>query len=278
MTTDSAPPGDTFDPTTAVPARTYAALRGASKEAFGPDREAVDKLKKAIHDKVDEVAQENAAALVRAVRHLASEGHLQFADLGCGKPVQGGDTLELPDLYEAGVAVRPEIQWLALDSDELVVTTCRALLRGPAVHVVQQDLRRSAAVLDAMGTHLRLDRPVVVILGAVLHFLDDGHANDLMFALRARLAPDSVLVLTHVTGHGMDPARIKSGQVAYEQLHGGIPIYVRSRDEIVDLVRDFRLHNTGVLPTIDFLPDPTERTPERDAPHFLMLMAKRPEA
>ncbi|MGW3352861.1 SAM-dependent methyltransferase [Nonomuraea rubra] len=269
------PPGDSFNPAEAVPARAYAALRGAGKEAFARDREAVDELRRTIHEKVDEVAQENAAALVRVVRHLTGRGYTQFADLGCGKPVQGMDALGLPDLYDVAAGVNPDMRWLALDSDQLVVTTCRALLRGPGINVVQQDLRQSAKVLDAMGAHLWLGKPVVVILGAVLHFLTDEECTDLRFALRARLAPRSLVILTHVTGDGMDPANVERGRAAYEKLHGGVPIYVRSESQVMGLVRDFSVRDPGVVRTIDFMPEEGGRTPLRDAPHFLMVMAER---
>ncbi|NRQ30671.1 hypothetical protein HII36_02290 [Nonomuraea sp. NN258] len=268
------PPGDRFNPNEAVPARTYAALRGAGRDAFAPDRAAAEEFKKTIHENVDEVAQENAAALVRAVRHLASRGHTQFADLGCGRPVQGMDALQLPDLYDVAAGIRPDVQWLALDSDELVATTCRALLRGPGVDVAQEDLRHSAKVLDAMSRHLDLNRPAVVVLGAVLHFLTDEQCTDLRFALRARLAPRSIIVLTHVTSDGMDPDSVERGRAAYQE-QCGVPIYVRTRHEITALIRDFAILEPGVVRTTDFLPEVGDRTPNRDAPHFLMVMAER---
>lgn len=97
MTTDSSSgPGSSFNPAIAVPSRTYAAFRGASKDAFPADREAASELRKALDGmQVDEVIRENAAALVRAVDFLAQE-HLQFADLGGGRPMQGLDQRKLP--------------------------------------------------------------------------------------------------------------------------------------------------------------------------------------
>ncbi|TMR20538.1 hypothetical protein ETD86_18480 [Nonomuraea turkmeniaca] len=85
---------------------------------------------------MDEVAQENAAALVRAVRHLAHLGYDQYADLGCGRPMQGMDALNLPDLADLAEEIQSGCQWLALDCDEL-----------------------------------DLAKPLVVFLGAVLHFV-----------------------------------------------------------------------------------------------------------
>ncbi|NRQ31255.1 hypothetical protein HII36_05310 [Nonomuraea sp. NN258] len=249
-------------------------LRGADKDGLPPDRDASQSLKKTL-GAVDEVVQENAAALVRAIRHYAREGHTQFADLGCGRPLQGMDKLRLPDLADVAAQAQPDRLWVALDSDVQVITACRALLTGPGVNVVQEDLRRSAKVLDALSRHLDMTRPVVVILGAALHFLDDQDAKHLMIALRARLPQGSLVIITHVHHARLSPERIAAGQAEYERKHG-VKIYVRSRDEIAALACDFTLQEPGVVRTIDFRPDQEGPGPVQDAPHFLMLAAKRP--
>ncbi|MEV0617542.1 SAM-dependent methyltransferase [Nonomuraea sp. NPDC050404] len=266
-------PGRTFDPNMPAPARTYAVLRGANRDGFAADREAARVLQQTIHEKVDEVVQENAAALVRAVAHLARQGFVQFADLGCGRPVDAPDALGLPNLYDVAAAVNPGVRWLALDSDQLVVTACRALLRGPNVEVVQQDLAHSAKVLDAINWHLCGATPVVVLMGAVLHFLTDEQCTNLRFALRSRLKPRSKIVITHVTGDGMDPDVVKRGQIRYEELHG-VPMYVRTEHEVMGLVRDFHVPDPGVVRTVDFLPEPGDRIPLEDLPHFYAVLAE----
>ncbi|WP_336214852.1 SAM-dependent methyltransferase [Nonomuraea sp. LPB2021202275-12-8] len=274
MTTIPTPaPGGVFNANEAAPARTYAELRGAGKETFEADRAAASELRTAIKE-VDEVVQENAAALVRAVVHLALEGFEQFADMGCGKPLVGGDVRGLPDLADVAGGIQAGRLWLAMDCDELVATACRALLRGPGVNFVHGDLRYTAEVLDALATHLDLTKPIVVILGAVLHFLDDREAGQLMAALRQHLVPGSPVVVTHVTSTGHDAAMVAKGKAAYEREHG-VTIYIRTRDEIAGLMRGFDIEEPGLVPTIDFLPDDKGPLPIREAPHFLMALARR---
>ncbi|WP_219505279.1 SAM-dependent methyltransferase [Nonomuraea ceibae] len=268
------PPGSVFKPNEAAPARTYAELRGAGKEAFASDREAASELRTAI-DQVDQVMQENAAALVRVVAHLALEGYEQFADLGCGKPLVGGDIRKLPDLADVAGGIQPGRLWFAMDCDELVATACRALLRGPGVKFVQGDLRHTAAVLDAMAAHLDLAKPVAVMLGAVIHYLDDHEAEQLMTALREHLVPASAVLVTSVTRTGHDPDMVARGKTAYERKHG-VTIYIRTADEIAGLVDGFDIEEPGLVPKIDFLPGEQGSLPVREAPHFLMVLAKRP--
>jgi S-adenosyl methyltransferase len=263
-------PGSTFDPTNATPAGTYAELRG-SKEALPASRGAAAKVAGSV-DKVHEVVQENAEALVRAVRHLAAAGHTRFADLGGGPPMHGMDARNLPDLCVVAVQEQPERRWLLLDSDVIAITHARASIgRLPGVAVVHEDLRNTTEVVAALDQHLGLDEPIAVILGAVLHFLSNEEAAGVMGMLRERLAAGSVVVVTHATSTGVDPDMVKQGQADYEHAHG-IRIYVRTREEISALAVGLTIGEPGVVPTIDFLPS-GEGMPRREAPHFLMWMA-----
>ncbi|MDP4511748.1 SAM-dependent methyltransferase [Nonomuraea turcica] len=273
--TSSPPPGSSFNPNQATISRTYADFRGGANDTFTADREATKELR-AVIERVDEVAQENAAALVRAVRHLAKAGHDQYADLGCGRPMQGLDALKLPDLAILAKGIQPDCRWLALDSDELVVTACRALLRLPGIDVAQKDLRNVDAVLDAIAMHLDLTvKPIVVLLGAVVHFMTDEEASALMSGLRACLAPGSIVVLTHVTSEGVEPEVVAAGKATYKKRHG-VDIYVRTREEIASFADGFVIRAPGIGRTIDFMPEEDSRAPVREAPHFLMWMAERP--
>ncbi|MGV9383586.1 SAM-dependent methyltransferase [Nonomuraea sp. NPDC003707] len=264
-------PGSTVDSCTAMPSRTYAALRGSANDAFAADREAVDGLRRTI-DQVDDVVQENAEALIRAVRHLARTGFDQFADLGGGRPMQGLDARKLPDLAAVAAHERPGTWWLLLDSDITAITAGRALLRGIA-QAEQVDLRYPTDVLAVLATHLDLDRPVVVLLGAVLHFLTDWEAAQLMAALWGRLAEGTVVVVTHVTSIRADPQMLARGKDANEAAHG-IRIHPRTEEEIRALASGFEILPPGVVRTIDFMPA-AEEPPSKNAPHFLMWMARR---
>ncbi|MEV0622430.1 SAM-dependent methyltransferase [Nonomuraea sp. NPDC050404] len=142
-----------------------------------------------------------------------------------------------------------------------------------AAKVPQQNLTHSAKVLDAINWHLGTDTPVVVLMGAVLHFLTDEQGTNLRFALRSRLKSHSKIVVTHVTGDGLDADVVKKGQARYEELHG-IPMYVRTEHEVMGLVRDFHVPDPGVVRTVDFLPEPGVRIPLEVLPHFYAVMAE----
>jgi len=257
----------------ATPAGTYASLRG-SKNALGAARRAGGKLVQDIPN-VDEVVKENAAALVRVVDRLASDGHRLFADLGGGQPVQGMDARKLPDLYEVARQQQEDLRWLLLDSDVVAVTHGRASIgRLPGVAVVQEDLRHPTKVLQAIDTHVGLDRKIVIIFGAVLHFLTEQEIAELMYPLWDHLVLGSVVVATHVTSTGVAPETVAKSTATYEAEHG-VSIYPRTRDAIASLAGPFSIHEPGVVRTIDFLPDPERLPPVEKAPHFLMWMAER---
>ncbi|MGP4104611.1 SAM-dependent methyltransferase [Nonomuraea sp. KM90] len=264
-------PGSKFNPFAAAPSRTYAALQGAN-DAYAADRKAVAELRQALTGvDVDEVAQENLAALGRAVKHLARQGYTQFADFGGGRPMQRLNKRKLPDLTTVAEAEQPERRWLLLDSDLTAITAGRALLGGPGVAVVQGDLRDVPAVLAALHDHLDMRGRPVMILGAVLHFLTMQEARVLLDALWEHLAPGSVAVATHLFTAGVDPVKVTAGTAAYKAAHG-IDIYPRTREEITSLAGRFTLREPGVVQTTEFMPEPG---PPSEQPHFLMWLATR---
>ncbi|GGO63256.1 SAM-dependent methyltransferase [Nonomuraea cavernae] len=266
-------PGSTFDSSVTTPATTYAALRG-SKGVLPAARAAGEELNKALGGVVDIVTLENAFALGRAVQHAAEQGHTLFADLGGGIPIQKSDSWGLPDLYDIASGVQPGLRWLLVDSDHLAIVYGRALVgRNPNVHVDRQDLRRLPEVLTLLDLHLGVKQKIVVILGAVLHFMTDQEAAALISALHEHLVPGSLVVVTHVTSTGMLPEDAARGKEVYERLNG-VEIYLRSEDEITALAGPFAIQPPGVVRTIDFMP-PQEGPPAEEAPHFLMWMAER---
>jgi hypothetical protein len=112
----------------------------------------------------------------------------------------------------------------------------------------------------------------VVILGSVVHSLDDHEAEQLMAAF---LVPGSAALVTHVAGTGVDPRHGgPRGKPAYEREHG-VSLYIRTRDEIAGLVDGFDIQEPGLVPTIDFIPGDDGRAPVREAPRFLMILARR---
>ena len=158
------------------------------------------------------------------------------------------------------VAVDREVGRQVAEVAPWVVTGARAharalLARDEHTIAVRGDARDPDAVLDdpAVGGHLDLDRPVAVLLIAVLHFLtgpDEPVA--LLAALRQRLAPGSFLVISHVAdlsdGHetAERAAATQTAAELYDHLAG--PFTLRTPKQIAALFTGFDLLPPGIVP------------------------------
>jgi hypothetical protein len=89
-----------------------------------------------------------------------------------------------------------------VDRDPVVLAHARALLaRDENTLAVPGDLRDPAAILadPDVRAHLDTDRPVAVLLLAVLHFvIADDEAARIVTTVRERLVPGSYLAVSHV--------------------------------------------------------------------------------
>jgi S-adenosyl methyltransferase len=179
-----------FDPATPNMARVYDHLLGG-KDAFPADRAEVGRLL-AVYPPLRDMARENRAFVAEAARWAAEQGISQVIDLGVGLPAT-------PSVHQAARAVIPTAQVAYVDTDPVVlshawallatrdgVTAVRADLRDPQAVFVNQELR---AVIDSA-------RPVCVILGAVLHFMDASAARAVTAGYARLMAPGSCLVIS----------------------------------------------------------------------------------
>nr|BFE87607.1 hypothetical protein GCM10020093_102080 [Planobispora longispora] len=120
----------------------------------------------------------------------------QFLDIGSGLPTQ-------ENVHQVAHRVVPDAQIVYVDNDPIVMSHGRALLEdNPHTVVVQADMREPKALLDHPEILARIDfdRPVAVLLVAMLHFVpDDDAAAAIVAAIREKLAPGSHLVISH--GH-----------------------------------------------------------------------------
>jgi hypothetical protein len=156
-----------------------------------------------------EIMQTNRAFLRRSVRYLTGQGITQFLDVGSGIPTVG-------NVHEAARQADPRARVVYVDSDPLAVAHSRAILAGdehPAV--VHADVREPETILwdPTVRTTLDLDRPIAVLMVAVLHFVSDEHDPfGAVARVRDRLAPGSHLVLSHASAEGVPrrPPRIAS--------------------------------------------------------------------
>ena len=102
-------------------------------------------------------------------------------------------------VHQAARAVLPAAQVAYVDIDPVVLSHAVALLAtDDGVIAVDADLRDPAAVLGHQDLRAVINpgRPVCVILGAVVHFLDPQAARAVTAGYASLLAPGSCLVLS----------------------------------------------------------------------------------
>jgi len=206
------------------------------------------------------IMQSNRAFLRRAVRYAAAQGITQFLDVGSGIPTAG-------NVHEIAQQANPQARVVYVDNDPVAVSHSRAILAGDErTVVVHADLREADGLLTdplVAGT-IDLDRPVAVLMVAVLHFVPD--ADDPFGAVsqvRARLARGSYLVLSHASAEGR-PEVAGSHRDLYRRT--STPMTMRSRAEIVRFFDGFELVDPGLVWLPLWRPDRADRAdlpPER---------------
>ena len=172
-----------IDTSVAHPARRYNYWLGGELY-FPADRASGDAIEAAMPT-IRLMAVENRRFVGRAAGFVAAQGVRQFLDIGTGLPAPGG----ISDFAGAGARI------VSVDNDPLVGQHAA----GP---YVEADLRTPRAILDhpTVRDTLDLDRPVGLMLAAVLHFLrDDEDPQGVVHTLADALAPGSYLVASHAT-------------------------------------------------------------------------------
>jgi hypothetical protein len=178
-----------FDSTQPNIARVYDYWLGG-KDNFAADRGEAERLL-AIYPRLRECAQENRQFLERAVAWLAEQGVRQFLDIGSGLPTAR-------NTHEVAQAVDSACRVVYVDKDSVVLTHARALLRDAGVAAVAGDLTDPNAILASSDvcSQIRLDEPVGLILGLVLHFFDADNAREIATAFTHAIAPGSYVVIS----------------------------------------------------------------------------------
>jgi hypothetical protein len=231
------------------PARMYDYYLGG-KDHFAVDREAADKALSAFPN-LRTTARENRAFLRRATAHLTRAGYCQFLDIGTGVPTE-------PNLHEVAQDVASAARVVYVDNDPLVLTHARALLTSNApghTAYLDADLRDPERILAApeLAETLDLNRPVVLSLVAVLHFIPDAFdPYGIVGTLLAGLPPGSALMLSHITADH-DPGPMGDLVASYQA--AGIPVQARSYDEIKRFFTGLDLDGPGITSCQRWNPD-----------------------
>lgn len=187
-----------------------------------------------------QLAQAGRAFTRRAVAHASGLGITQFLDIGSGIP--GGDGVR-----EAARRHSPHARVVHVDHDPVAVSHGRAALAGdPLAACVAGDLRHPEELLADPELHevLDLDRPVALLLIAILHFVaDEDDPYGAVARLRDALAPGSVLALAHASAEGAGPEGVAR---VYENIRN--PLILRSRDDIARFFEGYDMVQPGLVP------------------------------
>jgi hypothetical protein len=222
------------------------------KDNFAADREVGDAVIAAIPS-APLLARQNRAFLGRAVHYLAMEaGIRQFLDIGTGIPAAG-------NTHEVAQAAAPDSRIVYVDNDPIVLAHARALMTSDpagATAFIQADFREPGKILADPALHrtLDLDKPVALVLVAILHFFtDDENPQGIVSSLVDALPSGSYLTITNLTADFMDPDQAARAALAGQQ--GGITYVPRSQAEVAAFFGGLRLVDPGVVPMQAWRPD-----------------------
>jgi hypothetical protein len=248
-----------IDTSVAHPARRYNYWLGG-KDHFAADRESGDMFAAAFPT-VRAAALENRAFLRRSVRFLAEAGIRQFLDIGTGLPV--------PDnTHEIAQRIAPESRVMYVDNDPIVMTHARALTVGSPqgrTGYLEADVREPEAILTDPGVRTVLDfnRPIALMLVAVLHFVhDDDQARSVVRQLLDALPSGSYLVASNVTTDLVDAEQAAKHDEMYAT--GRSDARVRTKAEFARFFAGLELVEPGIVAVSEWQPD--RPAGERPAP------------
>jgi hypothetical protein len=233
---DWIPEIDTSKPS---PARIYDYALGG-KDNFLVDREAYEMMTQSFPD-YPNLAQANRGFLARAVEFMAEAGVDQFIDLGTGIPTS-------PNVHEIAQRTIPGARVVYIDNDPIVMTHNRARRAAwPGVITVQHDIREPDKILgDDVVTHfVDFDRPVGLLMVAVLHFVGEDLTDSIMARFREAMAPGSYLAASVGTSEGLDLGSVEEADDVMQRVKS--PFTLRTREQIERIFDGFELVEPGVV-------------------------------
>ncbi len=221
----------------------------------------------ACHPLVGAMARANRAFLRRAVGYLCAAGVSQLLDVGSGIPTVG-------NTHEIAQALVPEARVAYVDVDPVAVMESRQLLAGDRHAVaIRADVRDPHEILrhpEVTGL-LDFDRPVGLLLCAVLHFVADDRAYESVAMLTAALAPGSHVVVSHAVPPP-EPARqdevageVEAVRDVYAQ-RTATPRWLRDRDQVGRFFTGMGLVEPGLVWLPAWRPAPDDPADFADDP------------
>jgi hypothetical protein len=207
---------------------------------FTADRALVDEIRRALPG-APLFARANRTFLTSAVRHCVQQGVTQFLDLGSGIPTVG-------NVHEVARKADPRARVVYVDSDPVAVAHSEAILDGDELAIiVEADLREPKRILEdpAVRKLLDFDRPIALLMVAVLHFIGDSEdPAGIVDEFAAPLVPGSYFIMSHATNDGPDDPQLTNVANMYRQTVAALTM--RTRAEVLALFRDFDLIPPGL--------------------------------
>ncbi|MBT0773695.1 SAM-dependent methyltransferase [Kineosporia sp. J2-2] len=243
--------GDDIDLTRPSVSRVYDYYLGGFHN-FASDREMAEK---AIADWPDLplIMRSNRAFLRRGVKLLIEQGVRQFLDIGSGIPTVG-------NVHEVAQDLDPASRIVYVDTDPVAVAHSRSLLAGNAnAEVLAGDFTQPAKLLaevEELGL-LDLDRPVAVLLNALLHFVPDPlDPAGLIGTFRDWSPAGSYLLISHAT-HELHPPELTRAHRDLYKNNTASPMTMRSREQVAGFFAGYELLEPGIELSEHWHPDGT---------------------
>jgi SAM-dependent methyltransferase len=218
---------------------------------FEVDREAARKAMAAFPG-LPKIMQANRAFMRRAVRYAVAQGITQFLDIGSGIPTFG-------NVHEVAEAASERSRVVYVDNDPVAVAHSRAVLEGDdRADIAAADFLDPRGILGSEPVRrlLDLDRPVALLLVALLHFFEDkDEPYEALAELRDALAPGSLLVITHASAEGGPNTPEQARDVTDVYRRNGLVFVMRSGPEIARFFDGFPLVEPGLVALPDWRPD-----------------------
>lgn len=237
------------------PARMYDYYLGGA-DNYEVDREAAERVLQ-IAPEARTSALGNREFLHRAVRAAVERGIRQVVDIGTGIPTP-------PHTHDVARAVVPGVRVAYVDNDPIVAGYADAKLTGAGdAAFVFADAREPDAIMDhpRMRELIDFDRPVALMLVALLHFVTDAEdPAGLVKSLTERLAPGSCLILSHGTGDFSAMHPVREATRVYDAATVGVTL--RAHAEILPFFAGFELLEPGLVQLNRWRPDGPEPAAE----------------
>jgi SAM-dependent methyltransferase len=228
-------------------ARVYDYLLGGAYN-FAVDRDLADDLIDQFPD-IKIAARANRDFVLRAIRHVTTVGIDQFIDIGCGLPTTNM-------VHQQARVISPGARVVYADNEPVAVEHGQLMLEHVAgAEIIQADMRHPDTILDHPVAQELLDfeRPIAVLLAAVLHFVPDtDRPAAIVAALRDRLAPGSMLILSHGTADGEE---MGVGLARDLYARSQTPASTRSWDQVQAFLAGWELIPPGLVWVPEWRPD-----------------------